>query len=146
MVIAQASIDDRCPVCKSDKYLNPNLKFLVNPECYHKMLVPCQASESGQADGRCETCIDRIFTLGPAPCPQCGRMLRKAKFRKQTFEDTLVEREVDVRRRITKLYFPFLIYLKDHTYDRFNKRREDFRTLREYNDYLEDVEEISNTP
>ena len=44
MVIAQASIDDRCPVCKSDKYLNPNLKFLVNPECYHKMLVPCQAS------------------------------------------------------------------------------------------------------
>jgi len=51
----------------------------------------------------CENCIDRIFTLGPAPCPQCGRMLRKAKFRKQTFEDTMVEREVDVRRRITKL-------------------------------------------
>jgi CDK-activating kinase assembly factor MAT1 len=31
-------------------------------------------------------------------------MLRKAKFRKQTFEDTLVEREVDVRRRISKLF------------------------------------------
>jgi len=31
-------------------------------------------------------------------------MLRKAKFRKQTFEDTMVEREVDVRRRIAKLY------------------------------------------
>jgi CDK-activating kinase assembly factor MAT1 len=55
-------------------------------------------------------------------------MLRKAKFRKQTFEDTLVEREVDVRRRITKL---------------FNKRREDFKTLRAYNDYLEEVEDIS---
>jgi Zinc finger, C3HC4 type (RING finger) len=37
MVIAQSSLDDRCPVCKSDKYLNPNLKFLVNPECYHKL-------------------------------------------------------------------------------------------------------------
>jgi CDK-activating kinase assembly factor MAT1 len=124
MVIAQASVDDRCPVCKSDKYLNPNLKFLVNPECYHKLY--CN-SEKGLTN-RCETCIDRIFTLGPAPCPQCGRMLRKAKFRKQTFEDTLVEREVDVRRRITKL---------------FNKRREDFKTLRAYNDYLEEVEDIS---
>lgn len=54
----------------------------------------------------CENCIDRMFTLGPAPCPQCGRTLRKAKFRIQTFEDTMVEREVDVRRRITKLYVP----------------------------------------
>ena len=26
---------------------------------------------------------------------------------------------------------------------RFNKRREDFKSLREFNDYLEDVEEIS---
>src|ERR1700726_3875630 len=107
MVIAQTSVDDRCPVCKSDKYLNPNLKFLVNPECYHKMYSSQRFSVliKFSANLRCETCIDRIFTLGPAPCPQCGRMLRKAKFRKQTFEDTLVEREVDVRRRITKLYF-----------------------------------------
>lgn len=75
----------------------------------------------------CETCIDRIFTLGPAPCPQCGRILRKAKFRKQTFEDTLVEREVDIRQRIAKS---------------FNKRREDFKSLRAYNDYLEEVEDI----
>jgi CDK-activating kinase assembly factor MAT1 len=91
---------------------------------------------------RCETCIDRIYTLGPAPCPQCGRMLRKAKFRKQTFEDTLVEREVDVRRRISKLFM-----LPDDDVDfRFNKRREDFASLRAYNDYLEEVEEISITP
>jgi CDK-activating kinase assembly factor MAT1 len=75
----------------------------------------------------CETCIDRIFTLGPAPCPQCARILRKAKFRKQTFEDTLVEREVDIRHRINKS---------------FNKRREDFKSLRAYNDYLEEVEDI----
>ena len=68
-------------------------------------------------------------------------MLRKAKFRKQTFEDTVVEREVDVRRRITKLYtIRVKVLLAD---DRFNKRREEFKHLREYNDYLEDVEEIS---
>src|SRR5271170_719026 len=125
MVIAESSLDERCPVCKSDKYLNPNLKFLVNPDCYHKLY----SSPPNRAvlTNSCETCIDRIFTLGPAPCPQCGRILRKAKFRKQTFEDTIVEREVDIRQRINKS---------------FNKRREDFKSLRAYNDYLEEVEDI----
>ena len=76
-----------CPVCKSSRYLNPKMRFLVNPECYHKM---------------CESCVDRIFSQGPAPCPVagCARTLRKAKFRKQTFDDIKVEREVDIRRRI----------------------------------------------
>ena len=124
MVIAESSVDDRCPVCKSDKYLNPNLKFLVN-ECYHKLYF--NASNIDVLTNSCETCIDRIFTLGPAPCPHCGKILRKAKFRKQTFEDTLVEREVDIRQRI---------------YRSFNKRREDFKSLRAYNDYLEEVEDI----
>lgn len=80
---------DICPVCKSSRYLNPNMKFKVNPECYHKM---------------CESCVDRIFSHGPAPCPiaGCARTLRKAKFRTQTFEDLKVEREVDIRRRVAR--------------------------------------------
>lgn len=78
---------DICPVCKSSRYLNPNMQFKVNPECYHMM---------------CESCVDRIFSHGPAPCPiaGCARTLRKAKFRRQTFEDLAVEREVDIRRRV----------------------------------------------
>jgi CDK-activating kinase assembly factor MAT1 len=78
---------DICPVCKSSRYLNPNMHFKVNPECYHMM---------------CESCVDRIFSHGPAPCPiaGCARTLRKAKFRTQTFEDLKVEREVDIRRRV----------------------------------------------
>ena len=81
---------DICPVCKSSRYLNPNMRFLVNPECYHKM---------------CESCVDRIFSHGPAPCPiaGCRRTLRKQKFRKQTFGDIQVEREVDIRRRIAHM-------------------------------------------
>jgi CDK-activating kinase assembly factor MAT1 len=81
------SSSDICPVCKSSRYLNPNMQFKVNPECYHKM---------------CESCVDRIFSHGPAPCPiaGCARTLRKAKFRTQTFEDLKVEREVDIRRRV----------------------------------------------
>ena len=82
---------DICPVCKSSRYLNPNMRFLVNPECYHKM---------------CESCVDRIFSQGPAPCPVagCERTLRKQRFRRQTFEDIQVEKEVDVRRRVAQTY------------------------------------------
>ena len=80
---------DICPVCKSSRYLNPNMKFLVNPECYHKM---------------CESCVDRIFSHGPAPCPiaGCARTLRKGRFREATFEDLKVEREVDIRKRVAR--------------------------------------------
>ena len=91
------------------------MRFLVNPECYHKM---------------CESCVDRIFSQGPAQCPVagCRRTLRKNKFRKQTFEDIQVEREVDIRRRVA---------------DVFNKREEDFDTLQDYNNYLNDVEDLT---
>ena len=82
---------DICPVCKSARYLNPNMRFLINPECYHKM---------------CESCVDRIFSQGPAPCPVagCARTLRKQRFRPPKFEDLQIEREVDVRRRIAAVY------------------------------------------
>ncbi|EWC44694.1 hypothetical protein DRE_06590 [Drechslerella stenobrocha 248] len=107
--------DEICPVCKSSRYLNPNMRFLVNPECYHKM---------------CESCVDRLFSQGPSQCPVvgCDKILRKHKFRKQTFEDIKVEREVDVRKRISKT---------------FNKRQEDFPSLKEFNDYLEEVETVT---
>ncbi|KAF8315545.1 CDK-activating kinase assembly factor MAT1-domain-containing protein [Cantharellus anzutake] len=107
-----SSMEDECPVCKSDRYLNPKLRLLVST-CYHKM---------------CESCIDRLFTLGPAPCPICGKTLRKMQFSPQTFEDLVVEKEVAVRRRMAK---------------EFNKRREDFPDLKSFNDYLEEVEDIT---
>ncbi|CCJ29997.1 unnamed protein product [Pneumocystis jirovecii] len=107
--------DEKCPICRNDPYLNPNMRFLINPECYHKM---------------CESCVTRIFTLGPSPCPECGKILRKGRFREQTFEDTVVEREVDIRKRLKMICF------------RFNKRPDDFETLAQYNDYLEEVENI----
>lgn len=91
------------------------MQFLVNPECYHKM---------------CESCVDRIFSTGPAPCPVagCARTLRKQRFRRQTFEDLKIEREVDVRRRIAQV---------------FNKQESDFETLRSYNNYLEEMEVVT---
>ncbi|KAK9895734.1 CDK-activating kinase assembly factor [Cystobasidium minutum MCA 4210] len=103
---------DKCPVCFSDRYLNPSLRLLVS-KCYHKM---------------CESCIDRIFTLGPGPCPICGQIIRKTQFMPQTYEDLGVEKEVVIRKRIAKI---------------FNKTQEDFPDLKTYNDYLELVEDLT---
>ncbi|KAI4260371.1 MAG: hypothetical protein LQ352_000344 [Teloschistes flavicans] len=107
--------DEICPVCKSSRYLSPKLRFLVNPECYHKM---------------CESCVDRIFSTGPARCPiaGCARTLRKQRFRTPTFEDLKIEREVDVRRKVAQV---------------FNKEESDFETLRAFNNYLEEMEVIT---
>jgi rRNA maturation protein Nop10 len=51
---------------------------------------------------RCESCIDRLYTLGPAPCPVCGKTLKKMTFIPQTFEDLVVEKEVSIRRKLAK--------------------------------------------
>lgn len=106
---------DMCPICKTDRYLSPNMTFLINPECYHKI---------------CESCVDRIFSLGPAPCPypKCHKTLRKNRFKKQVFEDIKIEREIDIRKRIQGIY---------------NKTQEDFDSLAAYNSYLEEVENIT---
>lgn len=105
---------DMCPICKTDRYLLPNMTFLINPECYHKI---------------CESCVDRIFSLGPSPCPypKCGRILRRNRFKKQVFEDIKIEKEVDIRRRVQAIY---------------NKTEGDFESLSDYNAYLENVENM----
>lgn len=105
---------DMCPICKTDRYLSPNMTFLINPECYHKI---------------CESCVDRIFSLGPAQCPypKCNKMLRKNRFKKQVFEDIKIEREIDLRKRIQSIY---------------NKTEDDFDSLKDYNSYLEHVESL----
>ncbi|CCE65159.1 hypothetical protein TPHA_0K00250 [Tetrapisispora phaffii CBS 4417] len=106
---------DMCPICKTDRYLSPDVKFLVNPECYHKI---------------CESCVDRIFSLGPAQCPytRCDKILRKNKFKTQVFDDVGVEKEVDIRKRVFNV---------------FNKTLEDFDgNLDEFNKYLEEMEDI----
>lgn len=69
---------------------------------------------------------DLCFT-GSGSCPECGVPLKRSNFRIQLFEDAVVEKEVDIRKRV----------LRD-----FNKKEDDFATLREYNDYLEEIETI----
>jgi CDK-activating kinase assembly factor MAT1 len=99
---------------------------------------------------RCESCIDRLYTLGPAPCPICGKTLKKMTFIPQTFEDLVVEKEVSIRRKLAKEFVAQCFWSVSVTCSpvcgvRFNKRREDFPDLRSYNDYLQEVEDISKS-
>ncbi|EZA46924.1 hypothetical protein DMN91_004844 [Ooceraea biroi] len=103
--------DQACPRCKTTKYRNPSLKLMVNV-CGHTL---------------CESCVDLLFLKGSGSCPECKIPLRRTNFRVQMFEDSMVEKEINIRKRI----------LRD-----FNKKEDDFPTLREYNNYLEDIETI----
>jgi CDK-activating kinase assembly factor MAT1 len=75
----------------------------------------------------CSTCVDRIFTSGPASCPVvgCGKTLRKRGFHPAFFADLKIERECDIRKRVGEV---------------FNRREDEFENLRGWNDYLEVVE------
>ncbi|CAK7268328.1 TFIIH/NER complex subunit [Sporothrix epigloea] len=108
------SADDICPVCKTIRYLNKDMIFLVNPECYHPM---------------CSNCVNRLFA-GPNQCPYagCHKTLRRRDFRKPFFDDLVVEREVDLRRRVAAV---------------FNQGQDDFESLDDYNEYLEKVESLT---
>ncbi|XP_061751244.1 CDK-activating kinase assembly factor MAT1 isoform X1 [Nerophis ophidion] len=103
--------DQGCPRCKTTKYRNPSLKLMVNV-CGHTL---------------CENCVEMLFVRGSGNCVQCETPLRKSNFRVQLFEDPTVDKEVEIRKKVLKIY---------------NKRDLDFPSLREYNDYLEQVEDI----
>ena len=76
----------------------------------------------------CESCVELLFAKGSGACPECATPLRRNNFRLQLFEDALIDKEVDIRKRV----------LKD-----FNKKEEDFEgDLDAYNNYLEAVEDI----
>ncbi|KAA0193097.1 CDK-activating kinase assembly factor MAT1 [Fasciolopsis buskii] len=100
-----------CPSCRANKYNNPQLKLMVNV-CGHSL---------------CENCVEVLFARGSGLCVQCKTPIRKANFRYQLFEDPLVQKEVELRKKI----------LTD-----FNKREDDFDSLEEYDLYLEKIEEI----
>ncbi|PAA51938.1 hypothetical protein BOX15_Mlig008523g3, partial [Macrostomum lignano] len=99
----------KCPECKATKYTNPSLKMMVNA-CGHAL---------------CENCVDILFSRGSGACPQCKTPLRRGQFRFQMFEDSQVEKELDIRKRL----------MKD-----LNLSEDNFSSLAEYNNYLEFVE------
>lgn len=103
--------DIECPRCKTTKYRNPQLKLLVNV-CGHPL---------------CEKCIELMFASGSAKCYQCPTPLKRGNFKKQLFQDSRVEKDIQIRRDILR---------------KFTKNQDAFSSLRAYNDYLEKLETI----
>jgi len=103
----------QCPKCKTNEYNNPKLKMMIN-ECGHPL---------------CQNCVENIFARNSARCPYdgCAKMLRKNNFWEQLFDDPMIERENFIRKRLSKTY---------------NLQEDDFPCLRDFNDYLENIEEI----
>eukprot|EP00923_Selenidium_pygospionis_P036297 GHVN01063683.1.p1 GENE.GHVN01063683.1~~GHVN01063683.1.p1 ORF type:complete len:197 (+),score=29.34 GHVN01063683.1:789-1379(+) len=101
-----------CSLCRSDFYLNPNLKLLV-PPCFHRL---------------CILCIETVFKKkGSEKCPAigCDEVLNKRMFIVPFFEDMRLEKEVRIRRRLRA----------------YKRSSEFFETQDEYEDYLEGLEE-----
>ncbi len=51
---------------------------------------------------RCGDCVEVVFIRASGPCYECGVTLRKNQFRLQQFEDSYVEKEVDIRKKVLK--------------------------------------------
>lgn len=76
----------------------------------------------------CNSCIEREFTRRREfPCPICRNPVKKVHLSLRTLDDIQCEKDTSWRRRVIKV---------------FNKVQTDFATLTEYNDYLEEKEDI----
>lgn len=80
--------DAKCPICKTDSYLNPELVLYISP-CFHKI---------------CENCLNRYFSSGKSKCQECGIELRKINYITSTFEDIEVEKECKIRRQLDRYF------------------------------------------
>lgn len=111
-VIDHSTRNDECEMCRSVIYLNPLMKLLLS-NCGHYF---------------CETCIKRHEVAGkPIVCPICKTSLSKERFTLKDDGEAEFEKEINIRRTI----------MKD-----FNKILSDFSSLKDYNDYLEEIEDI----
>jgi CDK-activating kinase assembly factor MAT1 len=75
----------------------------------------------------CNACIEReLVRRREFPCPVCKTTVKKETLTKDSLDRVQCKRDTDWRRRILKVY---------------NKTEQDFSSLLEYNDYLEEVED-----
>ena len=44
--------------------------------------------------------LNNYFFVVPVLCPKCGRLLKKIDFRDQIFEDTYIEKEISISKKI----------------------------------------------
>lgn len=110
--------EDSCAVCGLRQHAASNLTdntFQVNTtqKCGHKF---------------CDRCVEReLHRKRQFLCPLCNVMVTREKLSKKSLDETEVERDFKVRRRIKSIY---------------NKTEDQFDTLLDFNNYQEMVEDI----
>eukprot|EP00568_Trieres_chinensis_P000744 CAMPEP_0183298572 /NCGR_PEP_ID=MMETSP0160_2-20130417/5553_1 /TAXON_ID=2839 ORGANISM="Odontella Sinensis, Strain Grunow 1884" /NCGR_SAMPLE_ID=MMETSP0160_2 /ASSEMBLY_ACC=CAM_ASM_000250 /LENGTH=215 /DNA_ID=CAMNT_0025460639 /DNA_START=147 /DNA_END=790 /DNA_ORIENTATION=+ len=76
----------------------------------------------------CTSCVERALSRQKSfPCPVCETLVKRVTLSTRTLDDVQCEKDTSWRRRVLKVY---------------NKVEVDFPTLLEYNNYLEEVEDI----
>lgn len=76
----------------------------------------------------CNSCIEREFSKKRQfACQRCGTMVSKDKLSDKSFDETEVEKDFRVRKKLKGIY---------------NKTEADFPSLKDYNDYQEMVEDL----
>jgi CDK-activating kinase assembly factor MAT1 len=76
----------------------------------------------------CNACIDReMARRREFPCPICKTLVKRVTLTQRTLDAVQCEKDTSWRRRLLAVY---------------NKTESDFATLKEYNDYLEEVEDM----
>lgn len=76
----------------------------------------------------CSSCVERELSRKKAfPCPYCETSVKRVTLSTRTLDDVQCEKDTSWRRRVLKVY---------------NKVESDFANLLEYNNYLEEVEDI----
>merc|ERR1711976_312129 len=104
--------DKECRNCKSNDRNKPDLILKINI-CGHSL---------------CDGCVNLIFRHEEALCPieGCGLRLKKAKFRDRKFEDEILDKEMNFRKLVERVY---------------NQQESNFSNPEDYGNYLEEKEE-----
>lgn len=104
---------DVCSACNVDFYHNAEVRTLFSQVCDHRI---------------CEPCWRRLFHRGSAySCPSCDARLRAEEWSELPREAKQLETETQIRRRIYEIYC---------------KSEKDFPSSMEFDDYLEEREDI----
>jgi len=108
----------RCAICNTSEADSSNLNqssLQTNAavRCGHQFCMPCVERE--------------LSRRKEFPCPICETPVKKVTLSTRTLDEVQCEKDTHLRRRVLKVY---------------NKVQRDFTNLEDYNNYLEEVEDI----
>jgi len=107
-----------CAICgiregDSSNLTQSSLQTNATVRCGHQFCMPCVERELSRK---------KVFL-----CPTCGTEVKRVTLSTRTLDDVQCEKDTSWRRKVLKVY---------------NKGEEDFPSLVDYNNYLEEVEDI----